>query len=187
MEVTLTYVTGLFIVVVLLIVAAVVYTTTQRQRGRGGEMTAEGRCLRMFTTTSGGGDWSVRTDVHHVYEFTTRDGRVVRFEERGGPATRLEGDFVTVYYTEGHEAAATTRGPGHVRNGLPTVSLLLLALIVVVLLCGGVLGSVTVDGTTLPPDRPNSPFDRDTVICVDNTCHHGSNPFPDLVPHLGGN
>ncbi|MFI9805990.1 DUF3592 domain-containing protein [Streptomyces sp. NPDC052301] len=79
-------------------------------------LTAEGRCLRMFTTTSGGGgDTSVRTTVHHVYEFTTHDGRTVRFEEEDGPATVLEGDFVTVRYLPEQPQRATARPPAHGR------------------------------------------------------------------------
>jgi hypothetical protein len=75
-------------------------------------LTAEARCLRMFTTTHGGsGDSSVHTTLHHVFEFTARDGRVVRFEEEDGPATILEGDFVTAYYAEGRDVNATVKAP----------------------------------------------------------------------------
>ena len=35
-------------------------------------LTAEARCLRTYTTASGG-DTSVHTVLHHVYEFTTRE------------------------------------------------------------------------------------------------------------------
>ncbi|MFI5975080.1 DUF3592 domain-containing protein [Streptomyces sp. NPDC051452] len=73
---------------------------------------AEARCLRMFTTTSGGGgDTSVHTTVHHVYEFTTAEGRSIRFEEEGGPATVLEGDFVTVRYLPERPERATALPP----------------------------------------------------------------------------
>lgn len=73
-------------------------------------LTAEARCLRMYTTTSGGGgDTSVHTTLHHVYEFTARDGRTVRFEEEDGPATVLEGDFVTVRYLPELPERATAR------------------------------------------------------------------------------
>ncbi|MEU6666291.1 DUF3592 domain-containing protein [Streptomyces sp. NPDC046727] len=75
-------------------------------------LTAEGRCLRMYTTTSGGGgDTSVHTTVHHVYEYTARDGSQVRFEEKGGPATVLEGDFVTVRYLPEQPRLATALPP----------------------------------------------------------------------------
>lgn len=77
-------------------------------------LTAEARCLRMFTTTSGGGgDTSVRTTVHHVYEFATHEGRTVRFEEEDGPATVLEGDFVTVRYLPEQPSRATALPPSN--------------------------------------------------------------------------
>jgi hypothetical protein len=53
----------------------------------------------------------VTTTLHHVYEFTTREGRAVRFEERGGPGTVLEGDIVTVHYTADHPERATAEAP----------------------------------------------------------------------------
>ncbi|MFJ2814400.1 DUF3592 domain-containing protein [Streptomyces sp. NPDC091279] len=75
-------------------------------------LTAEGRVLRTFTTVRGGGeDHSVRTSLHHVYEFTTRDGRQIRFEERNGPSTRLDGDTATVYYKDGADVFATALPP----------------------------------------------------------------------------
>lgn len=84
-------------------------------------LTAEGRCLRVFTTTHGGGnDTSVSTTLHHVYEFTARDGRTVRFEEEDGPATILEGDFVTVYYAEGERVVATAKTPSNGRLAAST-------------------------------------------------------------------
>ncbi|MFF5359260.1 DUF3592 domain-containing protein [Streptomyces scabiei] len=77
-------------------------------------LTAEARCLRTFTSVhrNTGEHSSVRTTVHHVYEFTARDGRAVRFEEEDGPMTTIEGDFVTVYYTDGPEVVATAHAPG---------------------------------------------------------------------------
>ncbi|GAA4082578.1 DUF3592 domain-containing protein [Streptomyces shaanxiensis] len=86
-------------------------------------LTAEGRCLRMFTTTHGGsGDTSVRTTLHHVYEFTARDGRTVRFEEEDGPATIVEGDIVTVYYAEGRDVVATAKAPRRAKLAASTVA-----------------------------------------------------------------
>ncbi|MEW2121463.1 DUF3592 domain-containing protein [Streptomyces sp. NPDC005474] len=82
-------------------------------------LTAEARCLRAYTTTSGGsGDTSVHTTLHHVYEFVARDGRTIRFEEAHGPGTVLEGDYVTVFYSEGQEVIATAHRPSPVRHGL---------------------------------------------------------------------
>ncbi|MFJ8139375.1 DUF3592 domain-containing protein [Streptomyces sp. NPDC096013] len=74
-------------------------------------LTAEGRCLRTYTTTSGGGDTMVSTTLHHVYEFTTREGSTVRFEEQNGPGTVLEGDIVTIHYTAEHPERATAHAP----------------------------------------------------------------------------
>ncbi|MGW0147028.1 DUF3592 domain-containing protein [Streptomyces sp. NPDC004822] len=96
-------------------------------------LTAEGRCLRTFTTThGGGGETSVHTTLHHVYEFTARDGRVVRFEEEDGPATTVVGDFVTVHYTEGARIAATARRPGRVRLAASTLGVLAVLAVIAV-------------------------------------------------------
>ena len=84
-------------------------------------LTAEARCLRSYTTTSGGGDSSVRTTLHHVYEFSTRDGRTVRFEEGNGPATIVEGDIVTVHYAAQNPEKATAHAPSPVRAAVGTV------------------------------------------------------------------
>ncbi|WP_326582537.1 DUF3592 domain-containing protein [Streptomyces sp. NBC_00487] len=89
-------------------------------------LTAEGRCLKAFTTVSKGmGDHgSVRTTIHHVYEFTTHDGRAIRFEEEDGPMTTVEGDFVTVHYTDGPNVVATAHEPGRVKQAAAGFGLL---------------------------------------------------------------
>ncbi|MFF5983561.1 hypothetical protein ACFY78_32440 [Streptomyces olindensis] len=100
-------------------------------------LTAEARCLRAFTMVSGGhGDTSVRTTLHHIYEFITHDGRVIRFEEDGGPATTVEGDYVTVHYTDGRQVVATAQPPSRVRQAMTTVGILAF-LGVVVVFCAG--------------------------------------------------
>ncbi|MFI8298156.1 hypothetical protein ACIGCZ_19705 [Streptomyces nigra] len=122
---------ALFYVVPCLILAIVLFFGYRVTR-RSGEiraawnsgLTAEGHCLRTFTTTYGNGRDQVRTMLHHVYEFTARDGRVVRFEEEGGPATTVMGDVVTVYYTEGPRIAATASRPGRIRLAASTLGLL---------------------------------------------------------------
>ena len=107
-------------------------------------LTAEGRCLKTFTTTHGGRDnTSVHTTLHHVYEFTARDGRSVRFEEEGGPGTTLEGDFVTVYYTDGREVVATAQPPSRGKQAAATLGILAL-LGVVVVFCIGFMVQYTV-------------------------------------------
>ncbi|WAZ21985.1 hypothetical protein STRCI_003197 [Streptomyces cinnabarinus] len=87
-------------------------------------MTAEGRCLRVYTTTYGGDNGRVHTTLHHVYEFMTKDGRTIRFEEEDGPGTTIEGDFVTVHYAGGASVVATALPPRHVRQTLSTFGLL---------------------------------------------------------------
>jgi hypothetical protein len=134
-------------------------------------LTAEARCLRVFTTMHGGGnDTSVHTTLHHVYEFTARDGRTIRFEEEDGPATNLEGDIVTVHYAEGDNVVATAKPPA--RAGLAASTIGFLAFFgVIVVFCVGFMvvysqisdefsfgddvdettNTVVVDGVTLTP------------------------------------
>ncbi|MFD8568200.1 DUF3592 domain-containing protein [Streptomyces sp. NPDC059639] len=77
-----------------------------RAAWRGG-LTAEARCLRAYTTTSGGD--SPITHQHHVYEFTTGDGRQVRVSEEDGPATIVEGDIVVLRYAADAPERATAK------------------------------------------------------------------------------
>ncbi|MFD5234171.1 hypothetical protein ACFWJ5_37775 [Streptomyces qaidamensis] len=100
-------------------------------------LTAEGRCLRTCTTVGGGhGDTSARTTLHHVYEFIAHDGRVIRFEEDGGPATTVEGDYVTVYYTDGRQVVATAQAPSRAKQAVGAIGILAF-LGVVVVFCAG--------------------------------------------------
>ncbi|MEI5098154.1 DUF3592 domain-containing protein [Streptomyces sp. PmtG] len=89
-------------------------------------VTAEARCLRTYTTTSshGGDSHRVSTNLHHVYEFVTRDGRVVRFEEENGPGTVLEGDIVTVYYAPERPDRATAHAPRPLADATATIFML---------------------------------------------------------------
>ncbi|MEU4996620.1 DUF3592 domain-containing protein [Streptomyces sp. NPDC021622] len=89
-------------------------------------LTAEARCLRTYTTTSrrGGDSGHITTTLHHVYEFTPSGGRAVRFEEENGPATTVEGDFVTVHYTADRPEKATAHAPSPVKMAAGTIGLL---------------------------------------------------------------
>ncbi|GAA1414239.1 hypothetical protein GCM10009601_01710 [Streptomyces thermospinosisporus] len=100
-------------------------------------LTAEGRCLRVITRTHGGRDGPVHSSLQHVYEFTTHDGRVIRFEEQHGPATVLEGDRVTVHYTDGPRVVATAHEPRPFALGGGAVMVLGI-LAAVVLGCAGI-------------------------------------------------
>ncbi|GAA3770475.1 DUF3592 domain-containing protein [Streptomyces phyllanthi] len=118
----------LLLVPLLMIMIAILVFAAVKASGRSRELrlawssglTAEARCLRTYTKTSGGHDSSVRTTLHHVYEFRTWDGRVIRFDEAHGPSTRVEGDIVIVHYTPDRPERATAHAPNSVRNGLGT-------------------------------------------------------------------
>ncbi|MFF6913143.1 hypothetical protein [Streptomyces sp. NPDC012466] len=99
-------------------------------------LTARARCLRTYTTTHGGGDTSVRTTLHHVYEFSTHDGRVIRFEEEDGRGTVLEGDCVTVYYTDGPQVRATAHAPSRGKHAAATFGILAFLGVIVVFCVG---------------------------------------------------
>lgn len=115
----------------------VVRRRLQMRRAWNSGLTAQGRCLRMFTTTHGGGESSVRTTIHHVYEFQAKDGRPIRFEEEDGPATRLEGDLVTVYYyADGPDVVAIAQEPGRLKHTATTVATLAFVGVVVVFCVG---------------------------------------------------
>lgn len=102
---------GIFLVVGVLGVVKTLRRSSRISRAWRHGRTAEARCLRAYTTTSGGGETSVTTTLHHVYEFRTAEGRVVRFNEASGPSTVIEGDFVTVYYLPEDPSGATARPP----------------------------------------------------------------------------
>ncbi|MDT0392259.1 hypothetical protein [Streptomyces dubilierae] len=93
-------------------------------------LTVEARCLGAYPAGRGG--------LHHVYEFIAHDGRVIRFEEDGGPATTTEGDYVMVRYTGGRRVVATTQAPSRARRAMTAVGLLAF-LGVVALFCAGFL------------------------------------------------
>ncbi|MFE1950156.1 DUF3592 domain-containing protein [Streptomyces sp. NPDC059524] len=99
---------------------------------RGGR-TAEARCLRAYTTVDPhmDGDTRTTTTQHHVYEFTTRDGRTLRIEEEGGPATTVEGDVVIVHYRDSHPEQATAHPPRPVRLAAQTLGVLLFMAVVI--------------------------------------------------------
>ncbi|MGX4692022.1 DUF3592 domain-containing protein [Streptomyces sp. JNUCC 63] len=141
---------ALFYVVPLLMIGAAVFMLVKVVRRSqdirdawSSGLTAEARCLRAYTTTSGGGETMVSTTLHHVYEFTTREGRSVRFEESNGPATVVEGDIVTVHYAAERPERATAHAPA--RGKLAAESGCLLAFLGVFIV-GCVIFMVVVHG-----------------------------------------
>ncbi|MFE9765631.1 DUF3592 domain-containing protein [Streptomyces sp. NPDC005808] len=141
MDVFFYAVPGLFIVAVAVVAARVISRSLDLRRAWNSGLTAEARCLRSYTTTSGGaGDSSVTTTLHHVFEFRTREGRAVRFEESGGHSTVLEGDIVTVHYTAERPEKATAHAPSPGKAAARTIGVLVL-LGVVVAFCVGFMVS----------------------------------------------
>ncbi|MFD9000540.1 hypothetical protein ACFV0T_06075 [Streptomyces sp. NPDC059582] len=128
MDVMFYVVPGLIMAVTVFAAYRVLRRTVQLRMAWNSGLTAEARCLRAFTTVHGGtNDSSVRTTLHHVYEFTARDGRTVRFEEEDGPATVVEGDYITVHYKEGpREVIATALAPRKAKQAAATVAMLAL-------------------------------------------------------------
>ncbi|MEV5959190.1 DUF3592 domain-containing protein [Streptomyces sp. NPDC051987] len=112
---------GIFVVVGVFGLVRTLRRSSEVSRAWRHGRTAEARCLRAYTTTSGGGgDTSVTTTLHHVYEFTTAEGRTVRIDERNGRSTVVEGDFVTVYYLPEQPEKATAQPPARGRLAVGT-------------------------------------------------------------------
>ncbi|WLW54735.1 hypothetical protein [Streptomyces sp. YU58] len=144
MDVMFYAVPGLIMAVALFGAYRVVRRWLQMRGAWNSGLTAEARCLRVFTTTHGGGESRVRTVIHHVYEFTARDGRTVRFEEEDGPRTVLEGDFVTVYYKDGREVAATAVPPRPGKQAAASLAILAFLGVIVVFCIGFMVTYATV-------------------------------------------
>lgn len=73
-------------------------------------VTARARVTRAWAVTRMVNDVPRRIP-HHEYDFTTADGRAVRFEEAGGVVERAVGDEVLVYYAPGDPDRATAAAP----------------------------------------------------------------------------
>ncbi|MFD8501889.1 DUF3592 domain-containing protein [Streptomyces sp. NPDC059687] len=127
---------GLIMIGALAQAVAVVRRSLRLRSNWNSGLAAEARCLRTYTTTSGGGETSVSTTLHHVYEFATREGRTVRFEETGGPRTTVEGDIVPVHYTAAHPERATAHAPGRGRVLAGAVGILVFLSLIVAFCVG---------------------------------------------------
>jgi hypothetical protein len=127
--------------------AAIVRRAVRLRRAWRSGLTAEGRCLAAHAEANGHGDGPAHTTRRHVYEFTTRDGRTVRFQERHGPVTTVAGDVIVVHYAPERPEHATAQPP---RPGLAIAmtGASLVFLIAVVLLC---VAFVTVYATGSAP------------------------------------
>jgi hypothetical protein len=132
MSVFLYVIPSVIIVVVLILAARTVRRSLELRSAWNSGLTAEARCLRSYTTVGGGGnDSSVTTTLHHVYEFTTRDDRTIRFEEANGRSTVVEGDIVTVHYTAKRPERATALAPSPAKAAASTIGMLVFCGVIV--------------------------------------------------------
>jgi hypothetical protein len=132
---------GLIMAMALVSAARVIRRSLRLRSNWNSGLTAEAHCLRTYTTTRRDEN-SVTTTLHHVYEFTTREGRTVRFEESGGPGTTVEGDIVPVHYTAAHPEHATAHPPALAKTLASTVGILVF-LGVIVAFCIGFMVTYT--------------------------------------------
>ena len=89
---------------------AVVRRTLQRRAAWESGLTAPARVVRAWQTTQMVNNVPRRVQWHE-YDYTTRDGRAVRFKEGGGPHDREAGDEVLVHYTAEDPERATASAP----------------------------------------------------------------------------
>jgi len=89
---------------------AIVRRTKERRAAWESGLTAQGRVVKAWVTTQIVNDMPRRTQWHE-YDFTTADGRAVRFKEPGGPRDLGEGDEALVYYTSEDPEKATGSEP----------------------------------------------------------------------------
>ncbi|MGW0997628.1 hypothetical protein [Streptomyces sp. NPDC002520] len=82
--------------------------TRQRRAAWESGLTAQARVVRAWVTTQFVDNVARRVQWHE-YDYTTQDGRAVRFKEAGGPRDRAEGELVLVYYSP-HEPDRATAG-----------------------------------------------------------------------------
>ncbi|MFF4221635.1 DUF3592 domain-containing protein [Streptomyces abikoensis] len=142
---------------------------------RGG-VTAEGVCVSAYvvTTSRGHGHGNIggssHSTWHHVYEFTTPEGEVRRFEEGGGPRTVVGGDRVVVRYPQGRPDQATAIPPGERNKTLFATGCLLAFLTVFV------LGALSFIGFYLTVFRPVADTVEDRVR--DTVRHVRESPEP---------
>ncbi|MGW0879494.1 DUF3592 domain-containing protein [Streptomyces sp. NPDC002671] len=102
----------MLLMLVIIVGAAVglVRRTQQRRAAWESGLTAHARVIRAWTTTRTVNNVPQRVQWHE-YDYTTVDGRAVRFKESGGPRHRAEGDLVPVYYAPHDPDKATAAEP----------------------------------------------------------------------------
>ncbi|MET7274393.1 MULTISPECIES: DUF3592 domain-containing protein [Streptomyces] len=108
---------ALFHITMVVLLAAMVWSavalvrrTRQRREAWESGLSAPARVVRTWATTQMVNNVARRVQWHE-YDYTTRDGRAVRFQESGGPRDRAEGDTVPVYYSARDPERATAVEP----------------------------------------------------------------------------
>ncbi|MEU0002957.1 DUF3592 domain-containing protein [Streptomyces sp. NPDC006314] len=104
---------------------ALVRRTRQRRAAWQSGLTAQARVVRAWCTTQLVNNVARRVQWHE-YDFTTHDGRVVRFKESGGPHDRAEGQQVLVHYARHEPDKATASEPQPGKDMASTVVWLVL-------------------------------------------------------------
>ncbi|WP_237519048.1 DUF3592 domain-containing protein [Streptomyces sp. SID5910] len=109
--------TGLFHITMVALLAllawgsvALVRRTRQRREAWESGLSAQARVVRAWTTVQMVNNVARRVQWHE-YDYTTQDGRAVRFKETQGPRDRVEGDTVLVYYSAQQPEKATASAP----------------------------------------------------------------------------
>ncbi|MFD2690413.1 DUF3592 domain-containing protein [Streptomyces phyllanthi] len=83
----------------------------RQRRAAWSGLTAQARVTRAWVTTRIVNDVPQRIQ-NHQFDFTTADGRAVRFEEAGGSPDLGVGDEILVHYASDDPDAATAFEPG---------------------------------------------------------------------------
>ncbi|MEU5537107.1 DUF3592 domain-containing protein [Streptomyces sp. NPDC020362] len=99
--------------IIVLTAVGLVRRTQQRRAAWASGLTAQARVVRAWTTTHMVNNVARRVQWHE-YDYTTQDGRTVRFKESGGPRERATGDTTLVHYAlhEPDKATASATEPG---------------------------------------------------------------------------
>ncbi|MGI5401216.1 hypothetical protein ACQEVG_17505 [Streptomyces sp. CA-135486] len=110
------------LIIVMLIWAgyALIRRTQERRAAWESGLTARARVVRAYVRVQMVNNVTRRIQ-YHEYDFTTADGRTVRFDEAGGPASRGVGDETLVYYTREQPDKATASEPVPGKDAAGTV------------------------------------------------------------------
>ncbi|WP_018544911.1 hypothetical protein [Streptomyces sp. LaPpAH-108] len=117
---------ALILVVMAVTAVGLVRRARQRRAAWASGLTAQARVVRAWTTARVVDNVPQRVQWHE-YDFTTGDGRAVRFKESGGPRDRAKDDMVVIHYAahEPDKATAGTPRPGAELTGTVVWLLLL--------------------------------------------------------------